>query len=200
MNDTKEHILNVAFNLFLRKSYKEVTMAELVKNSGMSKGAFYHYFNSKEELFLEVINSSLTSFAADYDVFNKDSLREFYHQYIGYLEKVLSSSVVYGNTFEDALNINYFSMIFDALKLFPSFQAKMLEIERYELDSWKKIISTARTSGEIKTPMTDEQIAKIFIYTNDGISLRSIMMKVNPKESVSIMQALWDSFYEELKA
>ena len=175
-------------------------MAELVKNSGMSKGAFYHYFNSKEELFLEVINSSITSFAADYDVFNKDSLREFYHQYIGYLEKVLSSSVVYGNTFEDALNINYFSMIFDALKLFPSFQAKMLEIERYELDSWKKIISTARTSGEIKTPMTDEQIAKIFIYTNDGISLRSIMMKVNPKESVSIMQALWDSFYEELKA
>jgi len=44
MNDTREHILKVAFNLFLLKSYKEVTMAELVEKTGMSKGAFYHYF------------------------------------------------------------------------------------------------------------------------------------------------------------
>ena len=49
--DNRHHILATAFKLFFQKGYKEVTMSELVKESGLSKGAFYHYFNSKEELY-----------------------------------------------------------------------------------------------------------------------------------------------------
>ena len=56
MKDTKEHILMIAGQLFLQKSFKEVTMQEIVKETGLSKGAFYHYFTGKDELFLEVLN------------------------------------------------------------------------------------------------------------------------------------------------
>ena len=52
---SKEHILITAFSLFLQKSFKEVTMKEIVKETGLSKGAFYHYFESKEQLFLELL-------------------------------------------------------------------------------------------------------------------------------------------------
>ena len=61
VNTTKEHILNVCTHLFLQKGFKEVTMKEIVEKTGMSKGAIYHYFNSKEQLFLEVINITITS-------------------------------------------------------------------------------------------------------------------------------------------
>jgi AcrR family transcriptional regulator len=51
VKDNRTHILATAFRLFFRKGYKSVTMSDLVKESGLSKGAFYHYFNSKEDLY-----------------------------------------------------------------------------------------------------------------------------------------------------
>ncbi|MGD8401904.1 MAG: TetR/AcrR family transcriptional regulator, partial [Bacillota bacterium] len=61
ISDSKKHIIDVSFGLFLQKSFKEVTMQEIVAKTGMSKGAFYHYFESKEQLFLEVINHFTSS-------------------------------------------------------------------------------------------------------------------------------------------
>ena len=61
MNQTKEHIITVACELFLQKSFKEVTMKEIVKQTGLSKGAFYHYFESKEQLFQEVLDFFLNN-------------------------------------------------------------------------------------------------------------------------------------------
>ena len=55
MNDSKEHILLASLNLFLQKNFKEVTIKEIVEITGLSKGAFYHYFQSKEQLFEEVM-------------------------------------------------------------------------------------------------------------------------------------------------
>lgn len=55
MIDSKEQILKIALLLFLQKGFKGVTMNEIVKMSEFSKGAFYHYFSSKEEVFKEVI-------------------------------------------------------------------------------------------------------------------------------------------------
>jgi len=55
MNEAKEHILRTSLLLFLQKSYKEVTMREIVEKTALSKGAFYHYFSSKEQLFKEIV-------------------------------------------------------------------------------------------------------------------------------------------------
>ncbi|HBH24957.1 MAG TPA: hypothetical protein DDY13_16255 [Cytophagales bacterium] len=57
MKDTQKHILETSLQKFLEKSYKEVTLKELVEASGLSKGAFYHYFSSKEELYQKAVES-----------------------------------------------------------------------------------------------------------------------------------------------
>jgi AcrR family transcriptional regulator len=38
-------------------------MKEIVEKTGMSKGAFYHYFPSKEDLFIEIIGKYYVTFA-----------------------------------------------------------------------------------------------------------------------------------------
>lgn len=48
--DTKDGILKVALQLFLQKGYKNVSYQDIVKKSGLSKGAIYHYFKSKDDL------------------------------------------------------------------------------------------------------------------------------------------------------
>lgn len=71
MADTRDQILTTAFKLFFEKGYKEVTMSELVKETGLSKGAFYHYFSSKEELYTvtleKYVGSYIQNFSLDYD-------------------------------------------------------------------------------------------------------------------------------------
>ncbi|MCB8818038.1 TetR/AcrR family transcriptional regulator [Desulfosporosinus shakirovi] len=202
MNDTREHILKVAFNLFLLKSYKEVTMAELVEKTGMSKGAFYHYFKSKEQLFLEALKNCMSSITPDFSIFDKNSLYEFYHQYVVYQNRILNSLQLYGDDLDRGLTVDYYSLVFDALKVFPSLREKLLEHEQDELKAWKGIISTARKNGEIRPFMNDEQIAKVFIYTNDGIAIRIGLMKDRSEDVSDIsdnLLELWDGFYMELK-
>lgn len=199
MNDTREHILKVAFNLFLLKSYKEVTMAELVEKTGMSKGAFYHYFKSKEQLFLEALKNCMSSITPDFSIFDKNSLYEFYHQYAVYQNRILNSLQLYGDDLDSGLTVNYYSLVFDALKVFPSLREKLIEHEQDELKAWKGVISTARKNGEIRPFMNDEQIAKVFIYTNDGIALRISLMKDRSEDASDNLLDLWNSFYMELK-
>jgi TetR/AcrR family transcriptional regulator, transcriptional repressor for nem operon len=198
MNDTKEHILNAALSLFLRKSFKEVTMKELVEKTGMSKGAFYHYFESKEQLFLEVANNILELGNIDYNKFSKESLYKFYKDYIAHMTNVSESLLKSIIGKDNNMGLNYFALIFDAIKLFPSFREQMLESLHVEINAWKEIVSIARNSGEIKSPMSDEQIGSMFVYSNDGVGMRNIM-KGSSEFTMSSLSDLWDSFYEELR-
>jgi AcrR family transcriptional regulator len=49
--NTRDKILDSAKRLFEQKGYHETSMDEIVNTSGMSKGAIYGYFDSKEALF-----------------------------------------------------------------------------------------------------------------------------------------------------
>ena len=50
----KNKILEAAFSVFVDKGYSETTMDDIVKKSNMSKGAIYHYYNSKKEYFTKI--------------------------------------------------------------------------------------------------------------------------------------------------
>lgn len=198
MKNSREHILNVAFKLFLQKSFKEVTLREIVEKTGMSKGAFYHYFTSKEQLFLELVNNVLSSVLdVPYDSFSKASLYNFYIDYINYYTENLKRQ----NNGEkgNVANFNYISLIFDAIKLFPDFQEKLLESKQAQLNAWKEIIHAARAKGEIRSTMTDEEIAYMFINSSGGVEMNSIFKGSSKDIGISLVN-LWDSFYKQLKA
>tara|TARA_B110000116_G_scaffold272009_1_gene294735 strand:- start:1296 stop:1886 length:591 start_codon:yes stop_codon:yes gene_type:complete len=55
-NNKKKQILDAALQVFVKKGYSETRMDDIVKGSGMSKGAIYHHYSSKKELFLELID------------------------------------------------------------------------------------------------------------------------------------------------
>lgn len=61
---SKEKILNNALELFTEHSYREVTIEQIADNSGVSKGAVFHYFDSKYELALECLYSELQEFSS----------------------------------------------------------------------------------------------------------------------------------------
>ena len=201
MTKTKEYIMDVALKLFLQKNFKEVTMKEIVEKTGLSKGAFYHYFKSKEKFFLEVINnffSSVMNF--DFDDYSKESLHQFYLDCTNKLDKLkIRSHENKAETEKSFFNMNFFFLIFDALKLFPEFRKKMEDYHKREINTWINVIKHAKETGEIKSSMSNKHIAMIFIHTGDGISM-NLVLGGNIENLKKELKSLWDKFYESLKA
>ena len=54
---TRQHILAVASDQFLCHGYAGTSLSDLIRAAGITKGAFYHHFPSKESLALEVVRA-----------------------------------------------------------------------------------------------------------------------------------------------
>jgi len=57
--DTRERILRTAEDLFARRGYDATGVAEICAQAGLSKGAFYHHFPSKQAVFLALLQQWL---------------------------------------------------------------------------------------------------------------------------------------------
>ena len=57
--DTKSRIMETAFKLLLEKGFDNVSITEVKRESNITTGGFYHHFESKDTLIVEVINKIL---------------------------------------------------------------------------------------------------------------------------------------------
>lgn len=67
---TKDKLFKTAMDLFSKHGYKDVTVEDITKIAGLSKGTFYTYFQSKESILLDVfhrIDQSYEEAFADVD-------------------------------------------------------------------------------------------------------------------------------------
>jgi AcrR family transcriptional regulator len=55
----RKELLSIAESLFLEKGYEHASIDDILKRSDISKGAFYHYFKSKEEVLVASIENLL---------------------------------------------------------------------------------------------------------------------------------------------
>ncbi|MCL1843552.1 MAG: TetR/AcrR family transcriptional regulator [Defluviitaleaceae bacterium] len=57
-DETRQKIMEESLKLFLDKGYEETTVLDIIKNlGGLTRGAFYHHFKSKEEVLDALFNS-----------------------------------------------------------------------------------------------------------------------------------------------
>lgn len=54
--ETRKQIMIAAVELLCRQGYEAASVAEICKSAGVSKGAFYHHFPSKQKLFLSILD------------------------------------------------------------------------------------------------------------------------------------------------
>jgi AcrR family transcriptional regulator len=59
--ETRNRILEAATQLFSKTGYDATGVAEICQSAGVSKGAFYHHFPTKQAVFIELLNSYLNS-------------------------------------------------------------------------------------------------------------------------------------------
>lgn len=58
-SEKREKILDVMRTVFRKKPFNEVTVKEIVEESGIARGSFYQYFDDLQEAYFVILNSEL---------------------------------------------------------------------------------------------------------------------------------------------
>ncbi|PKP21172.1 MAG: hypothetical protein CVU05_07415 [Bacteroidetes bacterium HGW-Bacteroidetes-21] len=201
MNDTKERILFIALKFFLVKPYTEVTMREILDASGLSKGGFYHHFESKEQLYKEVVDKYLmVSLIEEINIYHKNhtslSFKEFGPAYLGNMLTIAYSSLKKVGLKVD--EVNFYLIMFDMMKYYDGFIDIMNEMHDKEVHMLTSIIENAKTCGEIKKELDSLSLANHFHALMHGISVLTIL-DVNMENAFDRINDLFNEFYKMIR-
>ncbi|MGK0391136.1 MAG: AcrR family transcriptional regulator [Maribacter sp.] len=149
MSSTKEFILETSFKLFLNKGYRNTSMSNLVTETKLSKGAFYHYFKNKEELYQEVINRYFISYykSVDWDSLKDMNLvelemmiKEFYKSFVPEILALTKKGMS-----------RYFILFFEAYEEYPKFKEEV----RYFYEQINKVLIQRLKKGKVENPVLE---------------------------------------------
>lgn len=65
--ETRKRIMDVSLNLFSKEGYESVSMAKVAKGAEISKGNLYNYFESKDEMLVQIVLHSVEEIYKDFD-------------------------------------------------------------------------------------------------------------------------------------
>lgn len=201
MENTREHLIKTSLVLFLQKGYKAVTVADILKVAGYSKGAFYHYFDSKGSLFQQVVDDFFGSMLSiDYHKFKADTLEGFYKEIL--IKRAQISNVVNQRLSSfvniDNMNSNFYYLVFDAARILPDFKEQLKYHLNNQLTAWEAVIKKARASSEIIFSMSDKELAALFVNNSSAIALHNVMLGT-PDLINKRVENSWTCLYKEIK-
>lgn len=197
---TKAHILNTAFQLFLQKSYREVTMQELQEKAQMSRGGVYHHFKNKEEIFLATVQRfffSMTDEPLDVRAMADKSFMENFQAYLTHKQQMMDKMLK--NTGLEELDANYFMLVFQTVQYFPETRAALKKQVAQETQNWAQIIKIAQDKGEIKQHLEAEALARHIYYLLDGVEMHLVMMGNISSEMYDHITTMIGQLYDLIK-
>jgi AcrR family transcriptional regulator len=166
-------------------------MSELVKKAGLTKGAFYHYFESKELLFRAAVESCVLPIMNPALDTKNNTLCQFYHDYIDYYFSSME-------TLKGVSPLRYHILLLDYAYHFPDAFHLVEKIQQPERSMWSEVIQNAKARREIRSEIEDDRIVDMFIFSSDGVGLHNMILQ-KIEEMKTRMLAMWDSLYDLLK-
>jgi len=194
MDNTKDFIIEESFKLFLSHSYEAVSISDISKAIGFTKGALYHHFKNKEELFRSVIDKYLYLPDVIVDV-ETASLSEYIQLSTSEAEKIIKR--LFGFTLVFA-PINYMSMFADAFRHYPGYAELKGDFINNEIEKTKKVLENAIASGEIRSDINTSLIATNFFSINMGLA-GNLVRNNSIDESINLLKEQNLEFYKLLK-
>jgi AcrR family transcriptional regulator len=196
----KERIIETASRLFFQKGYSATSISDITRELGVTKGALYHHFKNKDDIYHEVISNFFqykspeeklgTEQAETFQEFIKC---QFDHILIShnYIVKKMRSS-------EDNAILQFYSFLYEATRRFPEFQEQMDKYDEQKFSMLTKHIQEAQDQGVIRKDI-DPEITAIEL---DAIIQHSVYMSfVNPKikSNPEIFTRIFENFWRRLQ-
>jgi AcrR family transcriptional regulator len=167
----KHLLLDSALKCFASRGYESTTIDDIVHEAGVSKGMFYNYFRSKEEMYLELLENRTSEWFAE--------LRLEFATCRNSAEKL---KLLVQRFREWPLNVERRQSLSIQLE-FILYSSRSEELtgmmrNRYErhIEFLEKILEEGKNSGEFPANLDPRSFAAAFWALRDGISLHYTMI------------------------
>jgi len=162
--EIKKKIVKCAMHLFAKYGYDNVSIDDIAKLANSSKGSFYHYFNSKDELFLYYRQALNAQYLEFYEQLMYDPSYKIYNG----LEKLFLMCMFILNCMTS--NGDEFARIAD-IRLFRDWVDIREEITyKDNFDSiFPALINQGKTDGSIRKDMSADEIIDNLRLFFDGM-------------------------------
>lgn len=199
MNGTRDTIIETAFLLFLKKGFKAVTLTDLEKAVGMTKGTFYYHFLNKEEVLKEGVTRyyrMLNNRRAE-EMNRVHSLREFVDLTIHNLESIGH----YGakRLDSDIPEILCLSLMVEVISLYPEFKQMVSDTKISWMSKLEGVILEAKREKEIRDDVDTSILAKNLLNISIGL-INYIVMHQDISYALSSVRYQYEQLYSLVKA
>ena len=173
----KEELFNATFRLFILHGYDGVSLGDIEKATGMSRGAIFHYADSKLDLFRQVVEQYVLdrqSIDTKIRVGEDPSLSEFIDAYIDGVKRTMTELMMLMGecvTFVECSRA-YLSIIQQTAVLFPDLSERQQQSITREQQVWQQVISRAVERGEVQPNIDMELMVQTFIALFYGRAYR----------------------------
>jgi len=167
---TKNSILKAAALCFAEKGYDKTDVDEICRRANLTKGAFYHHFSSKQELFLNMLDQWVKRVAGKLDLNELKS--------VSTLDLLLSIPEKFEPAFEEVdKQLPIFLQLY--IKAISDEDLNRIVLKSYKefLTFFKTIIKKGIREGSIKKVNPDDA-AKILFSLTIGLLMQGLL---NPK-------------------
>lgn len=160
MSDLKDEILNKSFFLFLNKGYKACSLKDLESATRLTKGAFYYYFRSKEEILKAGIDKYLSVIGdiSETEFLQIGSLKRYIDVIMEQKERSAETLLRMFDFF--IIEVAFFQLVLEVSSLFPEYRSRIDELSKGRLSRWEFMILKAKQQGEIDVTLDTSVLAR----------------------------------------
>lgn len=164
---SREKILQSAVQLFLGEGYEATSVNDICKHAGVSKGSFYHYFETKQVLFLSLMENwsgrvmqSVLGEPITEDSNAKDVLIQMPYQFNMAFTAVPKGFPILVDFWRQAMAE-------------PAIWKTAVEPYRYFTGFFMRFIETGQLDGSIRKDINSETLARLLVAIAMGYLLES---------------------------
>ncbi len=157
---TRRKIYDTAVSLFVKKGYSKVTIDDICDKMGLSKGAFYNYFKSKDQIIME-------GFLASDEYYRTGALKEIANlnghidQLAAYNRLVLKNIARIGKPIMQA--------VFHSEMGFNKKTSYINSDKRSLYTVGESLVAEAQKAGELRSDLSSKQITNLIVRSFRGI-------------------------------
>jgi AcrR family transcriptional regulator len=152
----KERLLRVATRLFARHGFEGTSVQDIVDAAGVTKGAMYHYYGSKDDLLYEVYHQLLTMQMSRLTDIVKGT---------GSAEERLRAAAI--DVVESSLaNLDDMIVFFRSLHMLPDDRQTQVRAERRAYhDQFRGLVEEGMAAGTFRTEVSADIVVHYFLST-----------------------------------
>lgn len=165
-NITHQTIMTTATQLFATQGYNGTSMNDIVKESGVSKGAIYNHFESKEKLFLELLEQQ-----TDVGMHQLDDLLSKTESSVEKIIQIMTITFMNSVSCPRELCMMQTEFMVTASRIesiVPDLQKRYTMIRDYIV----ALVEEGKQRGEIKGSLDAEALVTLIFATMDGLGFQ----------------------------